>query len=114
MVITDITVPFVEGATIKERILARIAKLPANTVPNTLRVFLVREPFDDFYQIVLDGGQSEELEEPETRDWLAAHGADEELIHKAITQAWNFYSAAILIKNPKFPKSLTDPLVPLA
>ena len=113
MVISDITVPFVDGLSIKQRLLAKIATLPPNTVPNTLRVFLVREPFDDFYQIVLDGGRSEELEEEATREWLIAHGAHEDLVQKAITQAWNFYSAAIMIPNPRFPKELTDPLVPL-
>lgn len=100
MIISDITVPFAEGVSIKESLIAQHRKLPPNTVQNTLRVFIVREPFDDFYTLVLDNGQTEEFDEEGAREWLANRGADEELINQSITQAWNFKSAIILIRNP--------------
>lgn len=111
--ISDITVPFAEGLSIRDRFLAHIKTIPPNTEPNTLRVFLVREPFDDYYMIILDNGQSEELEDEDVRAWLSMRGADEDLISRAITQAWNFYSAMVIIKNPKTPKLVYDPLDPV-
>jgi hypothetical protein len=112
--ISDIAVPFVDGVTVRERILKQIKTLPPNNVPNTLRVFLVREPFDDFYLIVQDDGKSEELEEDDVRQWLKDRGAEEELIQRSVDQAWNFYSAQVSIKNPRTPnKAFADPLAPL-
>jgi len=111
--ISDITVPFVEGITIRERLLRQIKTLPPNNQPNTLRVFLVREPFDSYYLIVQDDGKSEELEEDDVRTWLKDRGADEELIQKSVDQTWNFYSAMVTIKNPRTPSKLQqDPLAP--
>jgi hypothetical protein len=111
--ISDIAVPFVDGTTVRERILRQIKALPPHNVPNTLRVFLVREPFDDFYLIVQDDGKSEELEEDDVRQWLKDRGADEELVQKSVDQTWNFYSAQVIIKNPRTPsKALEDPLAP--
>ena len=111
--ISDIAVPFVDGATVRERFLRQIKTLPPNDKPNTLRVFLVREPFDDFYLILQDDGKSEELEEDDVRQWLKDHGAEEELVQRSVDQAWNFYSAMVHIKNPKTPsKALADPLAP--
>jgi hypothetical protein len=112
--ISDIALPFAEGESIRDRFLKQIKTLPPNNVPNTLRVFLVREPFDDYYLIVQDDGKSEELEEDAVRQWLADRGAEEELIQKSVDQAWNFYSAMVTIKNPRTPsKALADPLAPL-
>jgi hypothetical protein len=111
--ISDIALPFVDGISIRERILRQIKTLPPNNVPNTLRVFLVREPFDDFYLIVKDDGKSEELEEDDVRIWLRDRGADEELIQQSVDQAWNFYSAMVTIKNPRTPTpAFQDPLAP--
>jgi hypothetical protein len=111
--ISDIAVPFVDGITVRERFIKQIKTLPPNDKPNTMRVFLVREPFDDFYLIMQDDGKSEELEEDDVRQWLKDHGAEEELIQKSVDQAWNFYSAMVIIKNPKTPsKTLLDPLAP--
>lgn len=110
--ISDIMVPFGEGASIKDSLLAQHKKMLPCTDPNVLRVFLVREPFDDFYTIVLDNGQTEELDDTETRQWLADHGADEDLINKGVTQAWNFKSALLHIKNPIQPKQVFRPEAP--
>lgn len=109
--ISDIAVPF-EGQSVKDRLLKTIATIPPNTVPNTLRVFIIREPFSDQYTLISQNGHSEEMEEDQAREWLATRGANEDLIQKAITQAWNFYSAMVLIKNPKNLVPVYDPLAP--
>lgn len=111
-IISDIAVPFGAGLTIKESLLAQHRFLPPNNVPNTLRVFIVREPFDDFYTMVLDNGQTEEMDEEGTRIWLAERGADDDLVDAAITQAWNFKSALVTIKNPIIPKQQFRPEAP--
>jgi hypothetical protein len=100
VIISDIAMPFAEGASMKDILLAKHKTFPPNDVPNSLRVFIVREPFDDFYTMVLDSGQTEEFDEDGTREWLLERGAEEELVNKAITQAWNFKSAILLIRNP--------------
>lgn len=111
--ISDITVPFAEGQSVRDRFLDAIKTLPPNDVPNSMVVYLVREPFDDFYLIVQENGRSEELEEDGVRQWLADRGAGEELIQRSVDQAWNFYSARVLIMNPRTPaKVLLDPLAP--
>lgn len=109
--ISDITVPS-DGQPVKERILRAISTLPPNTVPNTLRVFLVREPFDDYYLLINQNGHSEEMDEESVRAWLAERGASEDLIQQSVTQAWNFYSAMVTIKNPRVPVPKYDPLAP--
>lgn len=111
-IISDIMVPFAEGASIKESLLAQHKMLPPCADPNVLRVFIVRAPFDDFYDLVLDNGQTEELEDAEARQWLQERGADEDLINKAITQAWNFKSALIHIRNPIMPRQPVRPESP--
>lgn len=111
-IISDIAIPFADGISIKESLLAQHKHLPPNTEPNTMRVFIVREPFDDFYNLVLDNGQTEELDEDATRLWLAERGADEELVNKVITQAWNFKSAICIIKNPVTPRQVFRPEAP--
>jgi hypothetical protein len=121
--ISDIGVPFIEGVSVRERFVAAIAAIPRNTIPNTLQVFLVREPFDDFYLLIYDkpaddsplgkaDRQSEELEDAEVRQWLEDHGATEDQIQKSVVQAWNFYSSMVTIVNPKTPKTLPDPIAP--
>lgn len=112
MIISDIALPFAEGASIKEALLAQHKKFPPNDVPNSLRIFIVREPFDDFYTMVMDNGQTEEFDEDGTREWLIERGADEDLMNKAIIQAWNFKSAILHIHNPKSPKQSFRPEAP--
>ena len=104
--------PFSEGTSVKERLIKTIAAMPPNAVPNTLRVFLVREPFDDYYLLINQNGHSEEMDDEQVRAWLAERGANEELINAGITQAWNFYSAMVLITSPKQPVPVYDPLSP--
>lgn len=111
-IISDIAMPFVEGISIKENLLAQHKHLPPNTVPNSLRVFIVREPFDEFYTMVLDNGQTEEHDDEGTRNWLTERGCDEELMNKALVQAWNFKSALLVIRNPKVPKQTFRPEAP--
>jgi hypothetical protein len=112
-IVSDIGVPFSTGQqSVRERFLAKIKLMPPNTEPNTIRVFLVREPFDDFYLIVMDDGKSEELEEDDVRKWLTERGADEDLVQRSVDQAWNFYSAAVIIRNPRTPPKVYDPVAP--
>ena len=111
-IISDITLPFVQGQTIRDRFLAKAKAAPPNTVPNSLRVFLIREPFDDFYLIYLDDGKSEEMEEMDVRQWMADRGAEEDLIDRAVNQARNFYSASVIIPNPRTPPKIFDPVEP--
>jgi hypothetical protein len=110
--IGDIGLGTAELATQKERYIAEFRGLPPNNVPNSLRVLVCREPFDDWYTIMTDNGHSEEFEDLETRGWLAARGASEEQIQKTVTQAWNFYRAVCLIHNPKYPQTTDSPLAP--
>lgn len=101
-----------EVSSLKDKMLAVQQALPPNEVPNSLRVFVMREPFDDFFHLITDNGHSDELEDADARAWLKARGADEELIQKTITQAWNFYRAVCLILNPKYPQEDLSPLAP--
>lgn len=89
-----------------------VAAMPPNTEPNTLRVFIIREPFDDYYLLINQNGHSEEMDEMQVREWLSERGALEELVDKVVAQAWNFYSAMCLIRNPKTPIPVYDPLSP--
>lgn len=100
MIITDISAPLNLGQPIREALLAQHKFLPPCTDKTVLRVFVIREPFDDMFLLVLDDGQTEELEDAETRQWLADRGASEDLINEGLTQAWNFKSALLHIKNP--------------
>jgi len=111
-VIGDIGLGVTEMPSLKDRMLALHRTLPPNDVPNSLRVFIVREPFDEYYTLVLDNGYTEEFEDLETRAWLGARGADEELVNKVMTQAWNFYRALCIIKNPKPVVESQSPLAP--
>ena len=111
-VIGDIGLGISEVSSLKEQILAERLSMPPNDIPNSLRVFVAREPFDDFFTLVMDNGHSEELEDQEARDWLKSRGANEELIQKTITQAWNFYRAVCIIRDPKYPKETSSPLAP--
>lgn len=111
-IISDITTPLVQAQSIRERFLARAQAAPPNTIPNSLRVWLIREPFDDFYLVYLDDGKSEELEELDVRKWLADRGAEEELVQRSVDQAWNFYSACVIIPNPRTPPKVFDPVEP--
>lgn len=111
-IIGDIGLGVSAGPTLKERLLALHKTLPPNDVPNSLRVYIVREPFDDYYTLVTDNGYSEELEDLETRAWLEVRGASEDLIKSVMDQAWNFNRAICLIKNPKQVVEVQSPLAP--
>lgn len=111
-IITDIAVPAGTGLAIKAVLIAQHAMLPPNKEPNTLRVFVVREPFDDIYTVVLDNGHTEEYEEDDLRAWLMEHGANEDLTSQTITQAWNFKCAIAVIKNPVVKQQVYRPEAP--
>lgn len=110
--IGDIGLGVTEGQSMKDRYLAVFRSLPPNDVPNSLRVFVVREPFDEYYSLVLDNGYSEEFEDLETRAWLHEHGATEDQIKQVMDQAWNFYRALCLIHNPRQVVEVQSPLAP--
>lgn len=111
-IIGDIGLGISEGGTQKDAYIAEYKALPPNTEPNTLRVFIARDPFDEWYTLILDNGHTEELEDPETRAWLAARGADEDNIKQTMDQAWNFYRAICIINNPKQVIEVLSPLAP--
>ena len=110
--IGDIGLSVPEGMTQKDVYIAEYKALPPNTVPNSLRIFIVREPFDEWYTLIMDNGQTEELEDLETRAFLVARGADEDNLKQTMDQAWNFYRAICMISNPKQVVETLSPIAP--
>jgi len=68
-----------------------------------LHVVLTREPFIDYFTIILDNGYTEELEAEDCRTWFRERGANMDAIEKALDQCWNFYRSEVNIRNPKEP-----------
>lgn len=77
-------------------------KLPPPAV-EPMHVVILREPFIEYFTIVLDNGHSEELEVEDCRQWFKDRGADMDKIEKALDHCWNFYRSEVLIHNPKEP-----------
>lgn len=83
------------------------------TSVHPLHVTILRPPFTgDFFTLVLDNGQSEELEVEETREWFRVRGANMDVVEKALDEAWNFAESGITIKNPKVPRVLHSAIQP--
>ena len=72
--------------------------------PDELHVIIRREMFSDYFSLILDNGQSEELEPEELREWFKIRGADMDKMEKVFDQAWNFKRAEVIISKPKTPK----------
>ena len=76
------------------------------------RVLVTREPFSDFYSLSVDNGQSEELEIEDVREWFLQHGANMDVVQKALDHVWNFYSVEIVIGNFCIPKKADHAYAP--
>ena len=77
-----------------------------------LHVLITREMFGTFFTLTLDNEHTEELDADETREWFRTHGADMDVIDKALDQAWNFMRADVEIQNPKEPSTPKVPYAP--
>lgn len=74
-----------------------------------LLVKIVREPGLEWFTVELPDGSSEDLEPEEAVEWFRLRHAgkmDISLIERALDDCWNFYSAEILIVNPRLPKAI--------
>ena len=70
-----------------------------------MRVSVTREPFSDYFNITLATGHSEELETEETKQWFKDHGANMDVVDKALDHCWNFGSCEINIADFRLPRS---------
>ena len=90
--------------------------MPHDTIQNPelppLHVTITREPFSDYFVLILDSGDSEELEVEDTRDWFRQRGANMDAIEKALDQTWNFYRSEVIISKPKNPPEMNHPYAP--
>jgi len=78
--------------------------MQTNASNSPLHVIVTREQFSIFYLIETPvNGYSEELEVEEVREWFRLRGAKEDMVEKALDQAWNFGRSEVLIKNPREP-----------
>lgn len=69
-----------------------------------MTVLVTREPFSEFYVIQLENGQTEELEIEDVRQWFREHGANMEVVEKALDHCWNFYRVEIRIGDFRIPR----------
>lgn len=81
-----------------------------------LRVMVAREPFADYFTLIIDdeqgGFHTEEMDDWSLIDWMMARGFTEDATFKAKDQAWNFGKAVAETSTPKKVKQPVDPLAP--
>jgi hypothetical protein len=85
-----------------------------NTKP--LQLWLRREPYQPFvgvyfHEPVDDSEPELEMEVEEARTWFRRHGANMDAVESTLDYLWNFYNAAIVIKNPTFMQELSQYLI---
>jgi len=69
-----------------------------------LYVQILREPWSEFFDLVLaDSGHSEQLEPDEARAWFKERNADMTVVESALDRAWNFGSASVTIHEHREP-----------
>lgn len=62
--------------------------------------------FSEFYTLTTPvDGYTEELEIEDVRLWFKQRGANMHVVEEALTQAWNFLRAEVIIIKPKVPSS---------
>lgn len=88
----------------RQRAMAKIPP-PGAIPPGQLYVMIIRPPFEEMYELVMIDGQSDQLDAHEAYDWFRERGANMDSVELAMNHAWNFYSAEIVIENPKEPQS---------
>ncbi len=101
----------VEAPVVKPPVAPPATDAPTTGVPLKSLIFVVtRVPFSDFFMIHLvdpytgrPNGQTEELDVDETHEWFRQHGADMNLLEKALDHVWNFYKGAFEITGYKEP-----------
>lgn len=75
-------------------------------------VVIKREPFADFFELVLPNGHTEQLDPDEARAWFKERGADMEKTEKAFDYAWNFYESEAEINRYSEPEEKRHPHSP--
>ena len=85
---------------------------PTDVQPLELHVVILREMFSDFFTIVLDNGQSEELDIDDLREWFRVRGANMDNMDKIFDHVWNFLRAEVVLENPKEPPRSRLPHAP--
>ncbi len=74
-----------------------------STPSNNLNITIVRPMFSEFFTLILEDGQTEELDPEELRAWFKVRGADMDKLEKVFDHVWNFSRANVTIANPKTP-----------
>ncbi len=85
---------------------------PEPKLTEALHVVILREMWGEFFTLVMDNGQTEELDPEEVRTWFKVRGADMDKIEKVLDHVWNFGRAEAEIENPKEPPVTKLPYAP--
>lgn len=77
----------------------------------------MRDAFSPFFILInIDEGHSEELEVEEARKWFKDHGANMDVVEKAMDYVWNLYGkrrpVVIVIANPRNPDPVNPKIQP--
>lgn len=75
--------------------------------PKPLHVTVERTAGLPWFVVILDSGESEELEPDETRAWFKVRGANMDVVEGALDYCWNFWRVEVTINNPKTPPRST-------
>ena len=68
-----------------------------------------------WFNLALENGQTEELEPEDTREWFRLHGANMEVVEKALDYVWNFGTyrpITITIQNYREIRALPSRVTP--
>lgn len=77
-----------------------------------IMIRVTRQPFGDYFTIILPNGHTEELEPDPAREWFKERGANMDVIEKVLDHVWNFYRAEVTVENyaePVMKKSKYSP-----
>lgn len=85
---------------------------PEPKLTAALHVTITREMWGEFFTLIMDNGQTEELDPEEIRAWFKVRGANMDKIEKVLDHVWNFGRAEAEIENPKEPPITKLPYAP--
>lgn len=78
--------------------------VPEITLGSKVHVDIRREPFMEYFTLTLDNGFTEELDVEETKQWFRDHGANMDVVEKALDHCWNFWHSEVNINQWREPK----------
>lgn len=85
---------------------------PGSLSNGPLLVIITREMYSTFYTLWVDESPVEELEVEDVREWFKQHGANMDVVNKALDQCWNFTTANVEIEHPREPSTPKLPYAP--